>query len=183
VLDANDAPLGDGEPGELAVRPRHPFSVASGYFGMPAQTLAAWRNLWFHTGERVVRDGDGWFRLVAPTPDAISRLGESVPLVEVERVLQDHPAVAAVAVFRAPGHVKDDLMAAVVPEPGADLDPFELIQFCEPRIARFAIPRYVEFITALPLTELGAVRTAELRERGIGPTTWDRERMSPQLIR
>src|SRR2546430_10652269 len=88
-----------GVPGELLVRPREPFSTASGYFGMPEKTVEAWRNLWFHTGDRVVRDADGAFRFVDRIKDAIRRRGENISSFEVEQVLQSHPAVAGVAVY------------------------------------------------------------------------------------
>lgn len=56
VVDGHDAAVPDGTPGELILRPRAPFCFATGYFEMPDQTVQAWRNLWFHTGDRVVRD-------------------------------------------------------------------------------------------------------------------------------
>jgi crotonobetaine/carnitine-CoA ligase len=177
VFDANDAPVPAGQPGELVVRPRHPFSMASGYHAMPEATLAAWRNLWFHTGERVFCDADGWYRLVDRAKDAIRRRGENVSSFEVEQALAEHPAVAAVAVFPVGSEVaEDEVMAAVVLEPGRETDPLELIHFCEPRIAAFAIPRYIDIVPALPLSDNGKVRKSELRERGVTHGTWDRER-------
>jgi carnitine-CoA ligase len=61
VVDEHDQPVPDGTPGELVARHREPFAFATGYFGMPDKTVEAWRNLWFHTGDRVVREADGWF--------------------------------------------------------------------------------------------------------------------------
>ena len=62
---------------------------------MPEKTVEAWRNLWFHTGDRVVRDADGAFRFVDRIKDAIRRRGENISSYEVEQVLLSHPAVAA----------------------------------------------------------------------------------------
>jgi carnitine-CoA ligase len=184
VLDESDAPVEDGEPGELAVRPRHPFSMSTGYFGMPEATVAAWRNLWFHTGDRVVRDSDGWYRFVDRAKDAIRRRGENISSFEVEQALQEHPAVANVAVFPVASELaEDEVMAAVVLEHGNAIDPLELVRFCEPRIAYFAIPRYIEFVAELPLTDNGKVRKAALRERGVTAGTWDRERSGYRLAR
>jgi crotonobetaine/carnitine-CoA ligase len=184
VVDANDAPVGDGEPGELVVRPRHPFSIASGYHGMPEATVAAWRNLWFHTGDRVVRDADGSFELVEHARDAIRRHGENVSSFEVEQALQEHPAVATAAVFPITTELgEDEVMATVVLEPSSELDPLELVRFCESRIAYFAIPRYIEFVDALPISGDGVVRKRDLRDRGVSATTWDRERSGYQLAR
>jgi crotonobetaine/carnitine-CoA ligase len=67
-------------------------------------------------------------------------------------------------------------MVAVVPAGGGSVDPLELVRWCEPRLAYFAIPRYVDVVDALPLTENGKVRKVVLRERGVGPGTWDLER-------
>jgi carnitine-CoA ligase len=176
VADRDDTPLPDGEPGELLLRAREPFAFATGYFGRPAETVKAWRNLWFHTGDRVVRDSDGWFRFVDRSKDAIRRRGENVSSFEVEQVLSQHPAVGQVAVFGVASELgEEEVMAAVVPQPGARLDPADLLRFCDPLLAYFAIPRYVELVDALPLTENGKVRKAVLRERGVGQATYDRE--------
>lgn len=184
VVDEHDARVADGEPGELLVRPRHPFSIATGYHGMPETTVAAWRNLWFHTGDHVVRDADGWYRLVGPARDAIRRRGESISSVEVEQALREHPAVAAVAVFPVTTSLADEeVMAAVVLEPGLQVEPLELVQFCEPRITRSAIPRFIDFVGALPLADNGNIRKSELRERGVTHATWDRERSGYRLAR
>ena len=67
-------------------------------------------------------------------------------------------------------------MAFVVPNNGATIDPEALIRHCEPRLAYFAIPRYIEFLDTLPLTENGKVQKYVLRERGVSEVTWDRER-------
>jgi crotonobetaine/carnitine-CoA ligase len=143
---------------------------------MPEQTVKAWRNLWFHTGDRVVRDRDGWFRFIDRAKDAIRRRGENISSWEVEQALLEHDAVEAAAVFPVPSELgEDEVMAAVVLEPGHTVTPSDLITHCEPRLARFAIPRYVEFVDQLPVTENGKVRKQLLRQRGVTETTWDRE--------
>jgi crotonobetaine/carnitine-CoA ligase len=175
VVDEDDAELPPGAAGELVVRAAEPFALFQGYFGAPAATVAAWRNLWFHTGDRVVADADGWLRFVDRTKDAIRRRGENISSFEVESVLLGHPAVADVAAFPVPSDLgaEDEVMVAVVVAGGAELDPLELVRWCEPRLAYFAIPRYIEKVAALPLTENGKVRKVVLREQGVGPGTWD----------
>jgi len=176
VVDPNDFELPDGEAGELLLRADAPFAFSSGYFGQPEATLAAWRNLWFHTGDRVVREGDGAFRFVDRIKDAIRRRGENISSYEVEQVLQAHPAVAAVAVYPVRSELaEDEVMAAVVAREGATLDPAELAGFCRTRLPYFAIPRYVEVVADLPRTENGKVQKFRLRERGVTAATWDRE--------
>ena len=184
VVDEHDEEVNPGTPGELVVRSRHPFSLASGYHSMPGATVDAWRNLWFHTGDRVVCGHDGWYRFLDRRKDTIRRRGENISSVEVERTLLEHPAVRAVAVYPVPSELaEDEVMAAVVTSPDIHLEPIELIEHCEPRLAHFAIPRYVEFVDSLPLTENGKVRKQALRERGVTPSTWDRDLSGYRLRR
>ena len=140
VVDANDFELPDGEAGELVLRADEPFAFASGYFGKAEATLAAWRNLWFHTGDRVVREADGAFRFVDRLKDAIRRRGENISSYEVEQVLQGHPAVAAVAVYPVRSELaEDEVMAAVVAKEGEAIDQAALVDFCRPRLPRSSI--------------------------------------------
>jgi len=184
VVDEHDRPRPDGEAGELVLRHREPYAFATGYWRMPEKTVEAWRNLWFHTGDRVVRDPDGGFRFVDRLKDAIRRRGENISSFEVEQVLMEHRAVAAVAVFAVPSELsEDEVMAAVVAEEGMSLDPVEIMRHCEPRLAYFAIPRFLDMVDELPLTENGKIRKAALRERGVTPTTWDREAAGYELSR
>jgi crotonobetaine/carnitine-CoA ligase len=184
VVDDDDVPLPDGTPGELVLRSREPFSFATGYLGRPEQTVAAWRNLWFHTGDRVVRDEDGCFRFVDRLKDVIRRRGENVSSYEVEQVLLAHPDVAAAAAVPVPSELgEDEVLACVVAREGAVVDPRALVEFCAPRIAYFAVPRYVEVMDALPLTANGKVEKFRLRERGRTEATWDREAAGVVLAR
>jgi len=176
VVDDIDNALPDGVPGELVLRAAEPFAFATGYFGMPEKTVEAWRNLWFHTGDRVVRDADGYFRFIDRMKDAIRRRGENVSSFEVEQVLLSHPDVAGAAAFPVSSELaEDEVMAAIVLREGATLTPARLAEYCQDRMPRFAIPRFIEFMDALPMTENGKVQKFRLRERGIGPATWDRE--------
>ncbi len=70
---------------------------------------------------------------------------------------------------------EDEVAVAIVPREGRSVDPVELIRYCEPRLAYFAIPRFVRVVDALPLTLNGKVRKAELRASGVAEDTWDRE--------
>ena len=177
VVDAMDNELPAGEAGELVLRADEPFAFASGYFGKPEATVAAWRNLWFHTGDRVVREADGAFRFVDRLKDSIRRRGENISSYEVEQVLQGHPAVASVAVYPVCSELaEDEVMAALVARPGETLDPAELARFCATRLPYFAIPRFIEVVDDLPRTENGKVQKYKLRERGVTPSAWDRTR-------
>jgi crotonobetaine/carnitine-CoA ligase len=176
VVDEEDQPVPDGTAGELVLRHEEPYAFATGYYRMADQTVEAWRNLWFHTGDRVVREPDGWYRFIDRSKDAIRRRGENISSWEVEQVLVEHGAVQSAAAFPVPSELgEDEVMAAIVLEVGASLSPEELIEHCQPRLAYFAIPRYIEFVTELPLTENGKVRKHVLRERGVTASTWDRD--------
>lgn len=174
VADEDDVELPAGEAGELLLRADEPHAFASGYFNMPEKTVEAWRNLWFHTGDRVVRDADGAFRFVDRIKDAIRRRGENISSFEVEQVLLSHPGVASCAVYPVRSELaEDEVMAALVAREGAAIDPAELARFCEGRLPYFAVPRYIDVLADLPRTENGKVQKFKLRERGVGPQTWD----------
>ena len=185
VVDDDDNDVPDGEPGELVLRADEPFSFATGYFGMAEKTVEAWRNLWFHTGDRVIRDADGRFRFVDRLKDAIRRRGENISSFEVEQVLLSHPSIETAAVFPVRSELgEDEVMAAIVLRSSdTRFDEVELMRFCETRMAYFAVPRYVEVFDKLPATENGKIQKFKLRERGITERTWDRERAGVKLAR
>jgi crotonobetaine/carnitine-CoA ligase len=184
VADELDRPVPDGVDGELLVRNGPPFSFATGYFAMPEKTVEAWRNLWFHTGDRVVREPDGWFRFVDRIKDTIRRRGENISSYEVEQALLSHPAVSAVAAFPVASEMaEDEVAAAVLLEDGAEVSPEELMRHCEGKLAYFAIPRYLRFVTELPQTANGKVRKSVLRDGGIVEGDWDREAVGFELRR
>ena len=178
IVDEDDEEVPDGTRGrarDARRRSHSPSRPATG--GMPEQTVASWRNLWFHSGDRAVRDPDGSFRFLDRLKDAIRRRGENISAWEVEQVLQSHPDVAAAAVIPVPSELgEDDVMARRRPARAARSSiPVELMDHCQPRLAYFAIPRYLDIVDALPLTENGKVRKFVLRERGVTETTWDRD--------
>jgi crotonobetaine/carnitine-CoA ligase len=172
--DGTDA--ADGEPGELVLHSREPLAFATGYFALPNKTAEAFRDGWFHTGDRAVRDANGYYRFVDRLKDAIRRRGENVSSFEVEQVLLSHPDVGNAAVFPVPSELaEDEVMAAVVRRPGSPLTERALCEFCQPQLAYFAVPRFIEFVDALPVTENGKVQKFKLRGRGVTARTWDRE--------
>jgi crotonobetaine/carnitine-CoA ligase len=184
VVDTHDNELPDGEAGELILRADEPFAFATGYFGMADKTVEAWRNLWFHTGDRVVREPDGFYRFMDRMKDAIRRRGENISSYEVEQVLVNHPAVENAAVFPVRSELaEDEVMAAVVLRAGVRVTYEALLDFCQPRMPYFAVPRFLEFVATLPATENGKVTKYKLRERGITAATWDREKAGYKIVR
>ena len=176
IVDEDDNSLPDGEAGELLLRPDEPFAFAAGYLGMAEKTVEAWRNLWFHSGDRVVRMPDGHYQFIDRMKDSIRRRGENVSSWEVEQVLSDHPAVASCAVYALPSELgEDEVAAAIQLKPGLTLEPEDLLRHCEGRLAYFALPRFVRFLDALPLTENGKIKKPLLRDDGRTTDIWDRE--------
>ncbi|GAA3759168.1 ATP-dependent acyl-CoA ligase [Plantactinospora mayteni] len=168
-----------GEIGELVVRPVQPWTCSNGYYNMPEKTLEAWRNLWFHTGDALRRDEDGWYYFVDRYKDALRRRGENISSYEVEQAFLQHPSVTECAVVGVPAEVEageDEVLAVVVTaEP---VDPQALLSWCRGKIPAFAIPRFLRIVDALPKTPSEKVRKAALREAGITTDTFDRTALS-----
>jgi crotonobetaine/carnitine-CoA ligase len=179
VVDPDtDEEVPPGVVGEVVARPKEPFAFMQGYHGMPERTVEAWRNFWFHTGDAGRRDADGYLYFVDRIKDCIRVRGENISSYEIEKVLTEHPAVAEAAAVAVKSDVaggEDEVKACIVLKPGQALAPQELLEHCVPRMPYFAVPRYVEFVPALPKTPTEKVRKTELRATGITPATWDRE--------
>ena len=173
-----DDPLPRGTVGEIMVRPKVPFGFMAGYVGLPERTLESWRSFWFHTGDSGVMGEDGWVAFVDRTKDCIRRRGENISSFEVESAVARLDGVAEVAAYAVPAGeegTEDEVMLAVVLAPGSGLDAPAVAEYADAVLPRFARPRYVEVVDALPKTPTEKVRKADLRARGVSATTWDRE--------
>ena len=165
-----------GQVGEMVVRSRFPYTMSNGYYGMPEKTVETWRNLWFHTGDALRRDEDGWYYFVDRYKDALRRRGENISSYEVEQGLLAHPAVLECAVIAVPASQEageDEVMACVVLS--ADTDPADLWEFCATRVPAFAVPRFIRTMAALPRTPSEKVQKLELRREGVTADTYDRQ--------
>jgi crotonobetaine/carnitine-CoA ligase len=173
-----DQPVGTGTMGEYAIRPTIPSIMTPGYYGMPEKTVDAMKNCWFHTGDGLRRDEDGWFYFVDRMGDTLRRRGENISTYEVEQPILEHPAVQEVAVVGEQAQEEggeDEVKAWVVFEEGKSATPAELIEWSNDRMPYFMIPRYLEFVEELPKTENEKIQKAKLREWGNSADTWDRE--------
>lgn len=179
VVDSDGVPVPSGVPGELLIRSDQPHAMATGYHAMPEATTKAWQDLWFHSGDRVVLDEDGWVRFVDRIKDVIRRRGENISSVEVEQVLRQHPAIQDAAVYAVDSELgEDEVMAALILREPVDFG--ELCDFCAPRLASFAIPRFLRVVDQLPQTENGKVRKQVLKAAGREAAQWDREVAIPR---
>jgi crotonobetaine/carnitine-CoA ligase len=161
----------DGERGEMAIRPRVPDVMFGGYEDDEAATVAAWKDLWFHTGDVGVRDADGWYYLVDRRKHVIRTRGENVSPSELEAIVRRHEAVRdCAAVGVESDGVDDDIKLVVVLEDGAAAGPEELRAYCRDHMARFMVPRHVEVRDELPYSDLGKVDREALK--GLGTGVW-----------
>jgi crotonobetaine/carnitine-CoA ligase len=174
-----EAPDGEelppGERGEICVRSKRADVILMGYYADEQATAQALRGGWFHSGDRGEMDDDGYFTFIDRLKDSIRRRGENISSYEVERAVNEHPSVAESAAVAVPSELgEDEVMIVVVVRDGAELTPQELVAFCEQRIARFMVPRFVRFVAALPKTGTERVRKFMLREQGAAEA-WDRD--------
>lgn len=172
IVDEWDRPVGPGEPGELVVRTRQPYIITNGYYNDSDATVRSFRNLWFHTGDRVWRDDDGYFYFLDRMKDAIRRRGHNISAFDLECEVNLHPAVLECAAFGVPSELEDeDVKLAVVPRHGARLDADEVLDFCRKRLPRYMQPRYVEFLDELPRTSTAKIAKSRLRAEAAGQLT------------
>jgi fatty-acyl-CoA synthase len=160
-LTGHDVPT--GEKGELWARG---YVVMKGYYNMPEQTAAAITpDGWLRSGDQASIDASGNVRITGRIKDLIIRGGENIAPKEVEDVLRRHPAIADVSVYAiSSAFFGEEVAAAIRPQPGATIDAAEVMRFCEDRIARFKVPRYVRVVDAFPMTASGKIQKFKLRE-------------------
>ncbi|MGH2967962.1 MAG: AMP-binding protein [Solirubrobacteraceae bacterium] len=167
VVDAATGAIVEREqPGELCTRG---YSVMLGYWNDEERTDDVLdRARWMHTGDLAVMDSDGYLRIVGRIKDMVIRGGENLYPREVEEFLYGHPDVADVQVVGVPdARYGEELMAWIVPRAGAEVDRESVAAFCEGRIARHKVPRYVACVDDFPMTVTGKVQKYKLRELAI----------------
>jgi crotonobetaine/carnitine-CoA ligase len=187
IVDEMDRPVGSGVVGELVVRALEPWGMNAGYLNSPEATAEAWRNGWFHTGDAFSYDEEGYFYFRDRIKDCIRRRAENISSFEVEAGAKGHPGVldcAAVAAKMSNDATADEEIRLIVQRrPGFDLSADELVRWMIPRMPRFMIPRFVEFVDALPRTPNLKIQKAVLRRRPLGDDVWDREKAGVLLPR
>jgi crotonobetaine/carnitine-CoA ligase len=169
VADEHDHELPPYEVGQLLIRPKKPFVMMLEYYKKPHETVEAWRNLWFHTGDLFYRDEDGFLYFVGRKKETIRRRGENISPYEIESVVNEHPAVLESAAVGVPSEIGDeDVKIYIVLKPGTHLDFMEFLTWCDQHLPYYMVPRYVEVVEALPKTPTQRIQRYLLKERGVG---------------
>ncbi|MGA7490815.1 MAG: long-chain-fatty-acid--CoA ligase [Xanthobacteraceae bacterium] len=163
IVDDDGKEVPHGGTGEVAVRGPNVFFE---YWGNEAATSEALRNGWYYTGDVGTRDPDGYFVIHDRKKNVIISGGENIYAAEVERVLNEHPAVAEAAVIGRPDPKWQEVpVAYVVRHQGAAVDAETLTRHVGEQLARFKIPRAVVFVDDLPRNALGKVQHFRLKQQ------------------
>jgi acetyl-CoA synthetase/medium-chain acyl-CoA synthetase len=171
LLDKALCEVPDGNEGEIAVRvnPARPLGLFREYWLNPEESAAKFQGDWYLTGDRAVRDSEGYFWFVGRADDVIKSAGYRIGPFEVESVLLEHPAVLEAAVVGKPDPVRGQIVKAfVILRDGFTADDelkHELQQHCKHVAAPYKYPREIEFLGELPKTVSGKTRHVELRHR------------------
>jgi fatty-acyl-CoA synthase len=161
--DGSDVPT--GATGELVIKGPH---VCAGYWNNPEATAQSLRDGWFHTGDMARMDEEGYFYIVGRFKDMIISGGENIYAAEVEALFREHDCVLDAALIGQPDEKWGEVGLMIVAcKPNRSVSAQELLHFCEGRLAKYKIPRRIEFVEALPYSPYGKVMKAELRRQWI----------------
>lgn len=155
-----------GSQGELCTRGYH---VMKGYYNNPEATSEAIDSeKWLHTGDLAVMDENGYCKITGRLKDLIIRAGENIYPREIEEFLYQHPEVNDVQVIGVPDEkYGEEVMAWIIPKPGAQLTEEMIREYCKGKISRHKIPRYFQFTDDYPMTASGKIQKYKLREQSL----------------
>jgi long-chain acyl-CoA synthetase len=150
-----------GEPGEVLVKGPQ---VTSGYYQMPEETAAAIRDGWLYTGDIGTMDAEGYFYIVDRKKDMVIAGGYNIYPREIDEVLFEHPKILEACAVGIPDPYRGETIKAfVVLKQGQTLTQEEVIKYCGEKLARYKVPRMVEFVGDLPKSMVGKILRKELR--------------------
>lgn len=176
IFDEDDQEVPVGEIGEIVVLGKEPHVIFDGYYNMPEKNKEAFRSGWFHTGDSGRMDEEGNLIFEGRTAESLNVKGEWIPVEQVETAIRTHPDVVDVALVGVSAEEGAAGKIYVQLHEGKSMEPADLLDYCQTKLARFMIPRYVEFVQEFPRT-LGTekIQKEVLKKRGIGDA-WDREK-------
>ncbi|MEC5406539.1 AMP-binding protein [Paraburkholderia sp. MPAMCS5] len=162
IVDSSGDTVRVGETGELCAKG---YAVMKGYWGDDAKTRESIVDGWFRTGDLATIDSDGYCKIVGRLKDMLIRGGENVYPREIEEFLFRHPKVQSVQVFGVPDEkYGEEVCAWIILRPGEQATPEEISDFCRNQIAHNKVPRYIRFVSEMPMTVTGKVQKFALRE-------------------
>jgi fatty-acyl-CoA synthase len=163
ILGEDGKEAGAHEPGELLIRAP---SLFGGYWKDPQETAKATEGGWFHTGDIVKHDDEGFYYIVGRAKRVIRSGSESIYPEEIERILASHPKVYEAVVIGVPDAKWGEVpKALVVLRHGASMKEDEVVDFCTSRLARYKAPKAIEFIGSVPRTPAGKISEKELMRK------------------
>jgi len=161
-LDTGEKELPSGELGELAVRGPQ---VMKGYWNMPTETANALRKGWLYTGDIARMDEEGYFAIVDRKKDMIIAGGYNIYPRDIEEVLYEYPKVKEVVAAGVPDEYRGETVKVyIVLKEGETATEEEIIEYCRENLARYKVPRLVEFRDELPKTMVGKILRRALVE-------------------
>jgi acyl-CoA synthetase (AMP-forming)/AMP-acid ligase II len=166
IVDRDGGDVAPGATGEIVVRNA---ATMVGYWNRPEASAAVLRGGWLHTGDVAGMDAGGYVTIHDRLTDLIISGGENIYPAEIEDVILSHPGVAEVAVIAQPSARWGESPCAVVVPADPELDPSDIMTWCEGRLARFKTPKAVEFVEEIPRNPSGKALKRILRDRFPGP--------------
>lgn len=152
-----------GTSGEFCTRG---YSVMHGYWEDEEKTREAIdAEHWMHTGDLATMDAEGYVNIVGRIKDLVIRGGENIYPREIEEFLYRHPKVQDVQVVGLPDKkYGEELCAWIIVKPGQTATEDEIRDFCKGQIAHYKVPRYIQFVSAFPMTVTGKIQKFKIRE-------------------
>ena len=176
IVDDQGIEVPVGQPGQIVLRPRLPGIMMDGYVNKPEETARVTQDLWFHTGDFARCDADGYYFFLSRHKDRIRRRSENVSPLEVESILCRHPDISDCAALAHPAQEgEDDIRVVLVAKPGSAPQARAVMDWLAGRMPVFMMPRYIEFIAALPRNPVGKVEKYKLIDAGLAVDAWDRQ--------
>jgi crotonobetaine/carnitine-CoA ligase len=176
ILDDQDEACSPGTVGEIAVRPKRPWTTFLGYLNREVSTVETTRNLWYHSGDLGWMDENGYLFFVDRKQDFMRVKGENISSAELEQILVLHPTVADCAVVPAGSNVGEtDVLAVVVASTNGagTFDPETFFAWCADEVPHYMVPRYIRVVADMPRGHSGKIEKHKLRADGVVDGTWD----------
>ncbi|MEA1961988.1 MAG: AMP-binding protein, partial [Bacillota bacterium] len=176
IVDENGKQLPPNEVGEITITGP---SITLGYWRDPVETNKTYKDNWLYTEDLGYQDEDGFIYFVGRKKDIIRKNGENISAVEVENVIMNHPKVVEAAAISVPDDIRDEEVKVYIVltqgETVETLPPEQIIAWCEQKLAKFKIPRYIEYRNSLPKTETQKIQKNILKQEKDDLTTgvWD----------